>query len=255
MIESSKQNKKAWEFNAYDFWLKESGQPAEKAQKILANPARSLRFHASYFSSFQGVKVANICGSCGKKAVALAALGADVTVFDISEENKKYAMELAQAAKVPLHYEVCDVLEIDLKKYAGHFDVVYMEGGILHYFHDLSAFMQIMGALLKPEGFMILSDFHPFLKIYDVLDFQQPLRGYFSKEIFEGEMPHARFYDEETRNTFPKCSLRKYTISEIINAVIQSGFILKKFDEHPAWTNPDLPGEFTLIAAPCKTPD
>ena len=85
MIESSKQNKKAWEFNAYDFWLKESGQPAEKAQKILANPARSLRFHASYFSSFQGVKVANICGSCGKKAVALAALGADVTIFDISE--------------------------------------------------------------------------------------------------------------------------------------------------------------------------
>lgn len=115
--------------------------------------------------------------------------------------------------------------------------------------------MQMMRALLKPDGFMILSDFHSFAKICDVLEFQQPLRGYFSKEIFEGEMPYACFYDEEIRKAFPKCSLRKYTISEIINAVIQSGFILKKFDEHPAWTDPDLPGEFTLIAAPCKTPD
>jgi len=34
----------------------------------------------------------------GRKAVPLALLGADVTVFDISEENKRYALELAEAA-------------------------------------------------------------------------------------------------------------------------------------------------------------
>jgi len=61
-------------------------------------------------------------------------------------------------------------------------------------------------------------------------------------------MPHARFYDEEIRKTFPKCSLRKYTVSEIINSVINAGFTLKSFHEHPAWTNKDLPGEFTVIA-------
>lgn len=249
MIESSRQNKTAWEFNAYDFWVKEAGLPCEKAKQILADPIRSLRFHASCFDSFEGVRVANICGSCGKKAVALAALGADVTVFDISHENRKYAMELAEAAQAPIRYEVCDVLEIDLHKYAGYFDVVFMEGGILHYFHNISDFMQMMHALLKQSGTMICSDFHPLTKIYDVLEFQQPTRGYFSTEIFEGEMPHARFYDEETRKTFPKCSLRKYTLSEIINAVIGSGFVLKRFDEHPAWTNPDLPGEFTILAA------
>ena len=36
------------------------------------------------------------------------------------------------------------------------------------------------------------------------------------------------------------CSYRKYTISEIINAIIKSGFILERFDEHPAWTRGDL---------------
>ena len=106
----------------------------------------------------------------------------------------------------------------------------------------------MMHALLKPGGTMICSDFHPLTKILDVLDFQQPVQGYFSTEVFEGEMPHARFYDAETRQTFPKCRLRKYTISEIINSVIRAGFTILRFDEHPAWTNPDLPGEFTILA-------
>lgn len=248
MIESSKQNKKAWEFNTYDFWVKESGHPHERAERILANPIGSLRRYASYFKEYQGIKIANICGSCGKKAVPLAILGAEVSVFDISEENKKYAVELASASHVTLNYEVCDILEIDLHKYAGYFDVVFMEGGILHYFHNIDSFMQMMHALLKPNGYMICSDFHPFTKIVDVMDFQQPTLSYFSTEIFEGEMAHARFYDEETRATFPKCSLRKYTFSEIVNGIICAGFALTRFDEHPAWTNEDLPGEFTIIA-------
>ena len=248
MNEISQQNKTAWEFNAYDFWVQHSGQPGERARMILADPLRSLKFHASGFEKFEGVRVANICGSCCKKAVALAALGAEVTVFDISAQNRKYAMELADAAQAAIRYEVCDVLEIDLQKHGGAFDVVFMEGGILHYFHDLGEFMGVMYALLKPGGTLLCSDFHPLTKIYDVLDFQQPPRSYFSTEVFEAEMPHAKFYDDEKRRTFPKCSLRKYTLSEIINGVIGAGFVLKRFDEHPAWTNPDLPGEFTVVA-------
>lgn len=248
MNKSSRQNKEAWEFKAYDFWLQHAGAPQDLAGEILADPARKLRFHSAYFDGFQGVRVANICGSCGKKAVPLALLGADVTVFDISEENKRYAMKLAAAAHTAIHYQVCDVLEIDLQKYAGYFDVVFMEGGILHYFHDLDAFMQMMYALLNQGGSLICSDFHPLTKVLDALDFQQPLRGYFFTEVFEGEMPHAKFYDEDIRKSFPKCLLRKYTLSQIINAVINAGFLLKRFDEHPAWTNPDLPGEFTILA-------
>ena len=248
MIESSKQNKAAWEYNAYEFWVKEAGQPQDRAKKILANPLDALRRYASYFDSFESVKVANICGSCGKKAVPLAVLGAEVSVFDISEENRRYAMEMAEAAQVSIDYVVCDVLEIDLEKYGGYFDVVFMEGGVLHYFHNIDVFMEMMYALLKPDGRMICSDFHPFTKISDVLDFQQPTMSYFSTEIFEGEMAHARFYDEEIRGNFPKCSMRKYTISEIINSVIDAGFSLNRFDEHPAWTNRDLPGEYTIVA-------
>ena len=77
---------------------------------------------------------------------------------------------------------------------------------------------------------------------------EQPTMSYFSTDIFEGEMAHARFYPEEIRRRIPKCRYRKYTVSEIINAIIRSDFTLKRFDEHPAWENEKLPGEFTAIA-------
>ncbi|MBD5530489.1 MAG: class I SAM-dependent methyltransferase [Lachnospiraceae bacterium] len=248
MIDYSIRNKKAWEYDAYDFWVRQSGTPRERAQKDRENPIGMLKKYAAYFDRYEGIRVANICGSCGKKAVPLAILGAEVTVFDISEDNKRYALEVAAAADVEISFEVCDVLEIDMDRYKGYFDVVFMEGGILHYFHDIDEFMNIMYSLLKPGGKMICSDFHPFQKISDIMNFEQPAMSYFSTDVFEGEMAHARFYEEEIRKEMPKCSYRKYTVSEIINAVINCGFVLKKFDEHPAWTNEKVPGEFTLIA-------
>lgn len=247
-IDYSAQNKKAWEYNAYDFWVREAGAPAERAKKIAADPVGALKRYAAYFDSYKGVRIANICGSCGKKAVPLALLGAEVTVFDISADNQRYALELAEAAGTALDYQVCDVLQIDMAHYAGSFDVVFMEGGVLHYFHDIQPFMGILYALLKPGGKMICSDFHPFTKVMDTLHLDQPTMSYFSTEVFEGEMAHARFYPEEIRGQFPKCSYRKYTVSEIINGVTGAGFVLRGFDEHPAWNNPDYPGEFTLIA-------
>lgn len=248
MNESGKQHKAAWEFDAYGFWVRQSGTPQERAEKDKADPVRMLGKYAAYFDQYQGIRVANICGSCGKKAIPLALLGADVTVFDISEDNRRYAVETAEAAGVQINFVVGDVLETDLDTYGETFDVVFMEGGILHYFHDLNEFMRIMYRLLKPGGKMICSDFHPFTKIYDSLHLGIPSMGYFFSEVYEGEMAHARFYEEPIRSRIPKCRYRKYTVSEIINAIIDTGFRLQRFDEHPAWEDEKLPGEFTAIA-------
>ena len=65
----------------------------ECAKQDVQNPVGQLKKYANYFDGYNGVRVANICGSCGKKAVPLAVLGADVTVFDISEDNKRFTFE------------------------------------------------------------------------------------------------------------------------------------------------------------------
>ena len=247
MEEYSKQHKKAWEYDAYDFWVKHSGTPAERAKKDKDDPKKMLKQYVNYFDTFEGIKVANICGSCGKKAIPLALLGVEVTIFDISEDNKRYALEVADAAGVNISFEVGDVLEMDFAKYGEYFDVVFMEGGGLHYFHDINEFMKIMYSILKPGGKIICSDFHPFTKIMDALNLEQPTMSYFSKDVFEGEMAHARFYDDEIRAQIPKCSYRKYTISEILNSLIENGFCITRFDEYPSWENDRLPGEFTAV--------
>lgn len=248
MTDAVQMNKTAWEYDAYAFWVRHNGTPAELAAKLRADPMRGLKRYGAYLGDLHGLRVANICGSCGKKAVPMALLGAQVTVFDLSRENARYAMELAEAAGVPLTCEVGDVMRADMICYGAAFDVVFMEGGVLHYFHDLPRFMQLMRTLLRPGGRMICSDFHPFTKLQDTLGLQTQTMSYFDSGVVEAEMAHARFYPPEVRAQFPKCRLRRYTFSEIVNAVLDAGFTLRRLDEHPAWENRDLPGEFTLLA-------
>jgi SAM-dependent methyltransferase len=248
MNEQSILNKKAWEYRAYEFWTNRDGSPIDKANKILVNPKCCLKIHQEYFMDINGKSIANLCGSNGRKAIPLALMGGNVTVFDISEENRKYALELAQCANTSIDYIVCDIYDIDLKKYEGFFDILYLEGGILHYFNDINKLMSILYLLLKANGKMILSDFHPLRKCIVEGISGQTKGNYFENELHSGDVAYKQFFSEEQQKDFLDCSLRFYTLSEIINSVITVGFQLSKFDEHPSWKNENIPGEFTIIA-------
>lgn len=249
MNEQSIKNKKAWEYRAYEFWNTNNGSPMDKANKILENPAACLKKHQHCFREIEGKKVANLCGSNGRKAVPLALMGAEVTVFDISEENKRYALELAKCAQTSINYEVCDLYDIDLTRYYNYFDILYLEGGILHYFNDINKLMNTLYTILKSGGTMILSDFHPFRKCINDGYAKQTQGNYFNTDLHDGDVAYKSFFSEQEQNSFPDCSLRFYTLSEIINAVIDYGFIFQKFDEHPGYINKNIPGEFTIIAS------
>lgn len=244
MNEQSQMNKKAWEYRAYEFWHMWDGTPQEKARKIMKDPLASLKKHQPYFSQIVGEKIANLCGSNGRKAVPLALLGAEVTVFDISEENERYALELARAANAHIQYVVTDIYEIDLGRYGGYFDTLYLEGGILHYFADLDKLMAILYGLLRQDGRMILSDFHPLRKCL-VSDGEV---NYFDSELKYGDVAFKAYFDEQEQADFPNVLDRSHTLSDIINAVIASGFLLKRFDEHPGWHGEKIPWEFTILA-------
>ena len=125
MTEYTKQHKKAWEFDAYEFWVEHAGSPLQRAKEDLEDPVRMLRQYSSYFDTYEGIRVANICGSCGKKAIPLAILGAQVTVFDLSEANCKYALETASAAGIQIDFQVCDIMEINLDKYGGRHPALF----------------------------------------------------------------------------------------------------------------------------------
>lgn len=247
MNEQSRINKSAWEYRAYEFWNKRDGSPKDKAKDIINNPKANLKKHQEYFDGLDGRKVANICGSNGRKAVPLSLLGAEVTVFDISEENRRYALELADCANTVIDYIVGDVYDIDVIKYRNHFDIIYLEGGVLHYFNDIDKLIGILFLILKKGGRMILSDYHPVKRCISSDFTWTP--SYFDKELHNENLSYKKFFNEQEQEGFPDVSLRFYTLSEIINSVILTGFTLRRFDEHPGWKGENIPWEFTLLAS------
>ena len=248
MNEQSAKNKKAWEYRAYEYWLKSSGLPEECAKTIKENPMARLKQHGKYFRDINNLRIANPCGSNGRRAVALALLGADVAVFDISEENKRYALELADCAKVNLNYIVGDLYDTDMNVYGNYFDMLYLEGGILHLFHDLDKLMSTLFLMLKPDGKIVLNDFHPFRKVMTINFFKSSVEDYFDTAIHSGDVAYKDSLDKIENEEFPSCSYRLYNFSEIINSMINSGFAIKELSEDPSWTNEKLPGEFTIYA-------
>jgi 2-polyprenyl-3-methyl-5-hydroxy-6-metoxy-1,4-benzoquinol methylase len=245
--EQAEKNKKAWEYRAYEYW-NDQGSPADKAIYLKNDPLARLRYHQKYFQNIKGIKIANPCGSNGRIAVPLALLGAEVTIFDISEENKRYALELAECAGVNIQYVVDDFYDVDMNIYSNCFDVVYSEGGILHYFSEIDKFTENLFKITKYNGKLILSDFHPFRKTDPESNAYQTGGDYFDSKIHKGDVAYKSFFPKEDADGFPDCSLRFYTLSEIINSVIKAGFVIKEFNEHPNWNNSKLPGEFTIIA-------
>ena len=249
----SHQNKKAWSYDAYDFWVKEMGRPEEEAQRMIADPSYYLRRHIEFLRNVEGKKIANLMGSCGKKAIPLALLGAKVTVVDISDSNRRYALETARAAGVNIIFILSDLLELDTEKF-NNFDIAYLEGGILHYFSDIDSLAAKIYELLKPSGKLILNDFHPIRKIFkerDIfIDSDNSIKvtgDYFESKIHEEAMAHQKYYDGQKE--IPKCLLRYWTLGEIVTSFASAGFIIEQLAEGPRFDKyKNIPGEFTLVA-------
>ncbi|MBS4220310.1 class I SAM-dependent methyltransferase [Bacillus sp. FJAT-49711] len=249
--EQSKQNKMAWEYRAYEHWVTNYGTPEKMGKHIRDNTDRWLNYYKKDLGNVSGKKIANLLGSGGIRAVALAVLGADVTIVDISEENARYARELSKEANVNINYIVSDLFDIPIKEMKSQFDIVFMEFGILHYFSDLEKLGQIIVALLKENGKLILRDFHPFSKIVQVNEKEGTLilkEGYFNETLHFNPVAYEGFFPEEEQKTLPKTYLRKWTFSDIITSFAQQGFIIKKMYEEPDKGNQFIPANYMIVA-------
>ena len=161
MKEITNINEDAWNKETYSAWIERFGTPDDAAKKICKNPSKFLSVLKEKFGDVGGKKIMNIMGSNGIKAVSLAVLGANVSVVDFSRGNMNYALDLAEKANVKINYILSDVLKLPENFITGDYDIVFAEMGIIHYFLDLSPFMNLIYKLLKNGGTFILRDFHP----------------------------------------------------------------------------------------------
>lgn len=261
MTTQSEVNKTAWSYKAYEFWINDLGQPTDVAKDMLSNPKKYVQRHLDFLGNVEGKRIANILGSIGKKAIPLAILGADVTIVDISLENKRYALEVAKEANINLTYILSDFLELNISNLTDYFDIAYLEGGILHYFSDLNVISSKIYEMVKPGGRLVLNDFHPIRKIlkkrdiFDMSDDRLELCGdYFESNLHVGDVAYKKFFPTVDQTDFPDCLLRYWTMGEIITAFASSGFIIEKLVEGPRFDcYKNIPGEFTLVAYKTNT--
>ena len=242
-------NKIAWSYRAYEHWVRYSGPPDQAAARMRDDPASFLRQDLSYLGNVEGKRVINLLGSNGRKAVPLSLLGADVTVIDISPEGARYASELAEAAGVHINYLIADVMELPVQELANSFDLAYMEGGVFHYFADLTHIAQIIHAILSPGGRLVASDFHPIRKCLSVSDGQVSFAGnYFDEDSHDSDVAFQQFFPEEEQSDFPKCQLRYWTLGEIVTAFAHVALTIEQLVELPHSQLADIPGQFILTA-------
>lgn len=234
-------NQRAWNAQRFNAWVSAFGSPEVEAARIIAEPERVLRRLSPYLGEVTGKRICNVQGSHGRIAVALALQGAEVTVVDFSEENRRYALDLAAAAGVTIDYTLCDIMEADDRIKTRDFDVLVLELGILHYHQDIEGFFTVMRKLAGYGGTLFLNEFHP---VQRKLFWTEGPRDYFQTDLVEADVPNP----DVSGASLGRCLYRFWTMGDILTAVIKAGFTIVRLDEHPDRTDPTIPGSFTLLA-------
>ncbi|MBW9155915.1 class I SAM-dependent methyltransferase [Clostridium tagluense] len=250
-------NEESWNKEAYDAWVQRFGKPSEAIKRISKEPIITLPILYDKFGNVKGKKIMNLMGSNGNKAVALALLGADVTVVDFSEGNKRYAMELASEAGVKIEYILADVLSLSAKELTGDYDIVFAEMGILHYFTDLKPFINVIYKLLGNKGLLVIRDFHPVsTKLITSKGTTAKIRkhkvtgDYFDNSLEEKNVSYSKYLTNDGEPK--KVLLREWNLGEIVTAVAKEGLVIKSLDEEANLSceafDKGIPKTFTLVA-------
>ncbi|MDT8716438.1 methyltransferase domain-containing protein [Clostridium sp. 19966] len=251
------ENENAWNQENYEAWVRRFGTPKEAVEKIKKDPIKHLSVLYSKFGDVRGKKIINLMGSNGNKAVALALLGAEVTVVDFSHGNRQYAMELAKEAGVKIEYILEDVLKLNDDVLKGQYDIVFAEMGILHYFLDLEPFFNIAKLALKHDGIFILRDFHPVsTKLISSKGSTAKTRkhkvtgDYFDTTLQELNVAFSKYLDDKQEKQ--RVLIRRWNLGEIITAAAGAGFVIKSLEEEPNLSSEvfdrGIPKTFTLSA-------
>ncbi len=162
-----------------------------------------------------------VLGSGDNQVVfALAGLGAKVTSIDISEHQIEVARSRAALLGLQVNFVRSDV--IDLSSLAdATFDVVYTGGYVAPWVSDLRRYYGEAGRILKPGGLLIVSEYHPFRRVWKRSPSSLELRSnYFDRGPYRFEAaPDVLYHAPGELEQFEF----HWTVADYITAILASG--------------------------------
>tara|TARA_Y100000310_G_C20672979_1_gene811307 strand:- start:811 stop:1557 length:747 start_codon:yes stop_codon:yes gene_type:complete len=180
------------------------GSPNEKNLKLLGN--------------VKGKSILEIgCGGA-QCSIAFAKRGAKVIAIDISEEQLKFAKNLAEKNKVEIEFHKRDIKNLKPVKSDSQ-DIVF-SAFALHYIDNLLKCFKEVKRVLRKNGLFVFSLDHPFFRTVD------------SKTL---KIKDTYFNIGKERFTFADKSKEfvcySHTVSELYNLLISAGFYVEKIIE------------------------
>jgi SAM-dependent methyltransferase len=128
----------------------------------------SLALHPAelkWLCDIAGKRIAVLGSGDNQVVFALSGMRAKVTSVDISEQQLDVARQ--RAAELGLHVEFVRADVVDLSGLGdATFDVVYTGGHVAVWVSDLRRYYREAARILKPDGLLIVSEYHPFRRVW-----------------------------------------------------------------------------------------
>jgi SAM-dependent methyltransferase len=192
-----------------------------------ADPLRS--FEVEEVGDVTGKSLAHLQCHFGLDTLAWARRGAQVSGLDLSEKAIETATALAQECELQARFVAADVYDAPAAL-GGTYDIVYTGIGALVWLPDLWRWAEVVAALLKPGGFLYLSEFHPVTDMLDDATGSTVISDYFDGEPRIYDEPHTYTGSETLTNT---TSVQfQHTMGEVISALAAAGLRIDFLHEH-----------------------
>jgi SAM-dependent methyltransferase len=128
----------------------------------------SLALHSAelkWLSEVAGRDVAVLGSGDNQVAFSLSGMGAKVTSVDISERQLMFARQRAAELDLHIEFQRADVTDLSTLR-DGSFDVVFTGGHVAVWVSDLRRFYSEAARILRPGGWLIVSEYHPFRRVW-----------------------------------------------------------------------------------------
>lgn len=186
--------------------------------------------HLDELGDVKGKKILHLLCHIGLDSLSLARLGAEVTGIDISEESVISARSLAEKNNLDANFICSDVYDFNIDD---KFDIVFASHGVTCWLKDLDAFMDQVKCHLKDDGFFYLMDGHPISMTMQKTQGRVSIaRNYFLEHSEPHYSSSSEDYAFEGQVIDKPLYEWSYTMSDILNAVGNSGLTLTMMNEH-----------------------
>lgn len=177
--------------------------------------------------NIEGKKVLHLQCHFGQDSISLSRMGAKVTAVDLSDQAILKAKQLAQDCGEDVRFICCDLYNLP-NLLDDSFDLVFTSYGVIGWLPDLDRWASVISHFLKPDGRLLLVEFHPVVWIFDP-DFQHIQYDYFNREtIIETE---TGTYTDRDAPIELESVCWNHPTSEVLNSLLSNGLSIKAFDE------------------------